>query len=154
MLVQDLMTAPPVTVTPRTTATRAMDLMAERGLTALPVVDDAGRLVGVVSEVDVIDDRFPHAPPDTAHRLTRPPATVGELMSTPAVAVAPEAGVDELVHLMWRHRHHWLPVVRDGRVTGVVTRRDVVRELARDPFLDLPESPAHPTTTETDPGRA
>ncbi|MGY6651549.1 CBS domain-containing protein [Amycolatopsis sp. TRM77291] len=60
MRARDLMSAPVVTVTPGTTAKHAAELLAERGFTALPVVDEDDRLIGIVTEADLIRNRFPH----------------------------------------------------------------------------------------------
>lgn len=125
MRVRDIMTTGMVTVLPATPLRQAAELLAEHGYTALPVLD-AGALVGVVSEVDVLGGRFPHDLRDR-HR----PATVGEVMAQPVITVGPDATIAELVELMWRHRHRCLPVMADGELVGIVTRHDVTRAVAR-----------------------
>ena len=125
MRVRDIMTARVVTVMPGTPIRQAAELIADHGYTALPVLD--GRVpVGMVSEVDVLAGRFPHDP-----RGRRRPTTVAEVMAAPAVTVAADATIAELVELMWRHRHRCLPVVADRQLVGIVTRHDVMRAVTR-----------------------
>jgi CBS domain-containing protein len=126
------MTERVVTVTPETTVRHAAELLADHGVTALPVVDGSGAVVGMVSEVDVITTRFPH---DSRYRHLRPevpPSTVGAVMTPAAFTVDPETDVGDLAERMWQHRHRCVPVVRGRRLVGIVTRRDLVRTIARD----------------------
>jgi len=125
MRVRDIMTTRAVTVTPSTPIRQAAEQLADHGYTALPVLDGRA-LVGMVSEVDVLTGRFPHDPRDR-----RRPAKVGDVMAAPAVVVAADATIAELVELMWHHRHRCLPVVADGHLVGVVTRHDVMRVVTR-----------------------
>jgi CBS-domain-containing membrane protein len=60
MRARDIMSSPVVTVTPDTTVKDAANLLASNGFTALPVLDSDGRLARVVTEADVVRDRFPH----------------------------------------------------------------------------------------------
>ncbi len=137
MFARDVMTNPVVTVTAQTRVKRAASLLATGGYTALPVVDEHDGLVGIVSEADVVRGRFPRDPrsritaahqPDTATSG----ATVGEVMSTDVVSASPTVDVVDLVAVMLEHGVRSIPVVDTGRLVGIVTRRDLVRALARD----------------------
>ncbi len=122
MRAREVMTGPVVAVTPDTPLTRAARLLTEHGFTALPVTDDTGRLIAVLSETDL-------GPAGAADRTS---GTVGAVMSEPAVSVAEDADLAELVALLEDGKLRALPVVRDGRPVGMVARRDVVRALSRD----------------------
>jgi len=136
MLVQDLMTRQPVTVTGRWKVKEAVILAAERRVSALPVVDDRGLICGIVTEADLIRDAFAHDA--RAHELphddsARSPALlVSEVMTSPAVTAGERADLAEVVELMTSARLKSLPVVDDhGHVVGMVSRSDVVRVRAR-----------------------
>ncbi|WP_028927939.1 CBS domain-containing protein [Pseudonocardia acaciae] len=135
MRVEAAMSTPAVTVTAATPVKRAAELLAARGFTVLPVVDEELRLVGIVSEGDLVRDRFPAkarlAASGAAGAGAEPGATVGEVMTREVLTVTGRDDVHELVERMRRARVRAVPVCRDGMVTGVVTYRDLVRTVAR-----------------------
>jgi CBS domain-containing protein len=132
MRVRDIMTWPVHTVRADDPAEQAAALLAEKSVTAAPVLDSDGRVVGMVSESDLLWDRVPaesvRAAPGTAHE---PPAVVGEVMSTAVVAAAPEDDVAVVVKRMLGHDVRSLPVVDDETLVGIVSRRDILRTLVR-----------------------
>ncbi|MBO0839622.1 MAG: CBS domain-containing protein [Sciscionella sp.] len=140
MRARDIMTSPVVTVTTATAVKAAARQLAERGFTALPVIDpdDGDRLVGIVTEADLVRDRFPRDPryrhPDefADDRRPTPAKTVGEVMSTPVTAMAGGADVVDLVTAMLSSRVRSMPIVDGSTVIGIVTRRDLLIALARD----------------------
>jgi CBS domain-containing protein len=141
MLARDVMTTPVTTVTADARVKQAAGLLASGGFTALPVVDAQGRLLGIVSEADLVRGRFPRDPRSliTAQRnVGQPPtaaATVGEVMTGDVIRAAPGTDVVDLVTTMLAQHVRSVPVVDDqdsGRVVGIVTRRDLIRALARD----------------------
>lgn len=136
MLVQDLMTRQPVTVTGEWKVKEAVVLAAERRVSALPVVDGHGLICGIVTEADLIRDAFAHdvraheLPHDDSDRS--PALLVSEVMTSPAVTAHARADLAEVVDLMTSSRLKSLPVVDDhGHVVGMVSRSDVVRVRAR-----------------------
>jgi predicted transcriptional regulator len=135
MLVRDAMTRTVVTVSPEATPEAAAGLLAERAITSMPVVDDTGRLVGVVSEADVVRESF--VVDHDAHLLVEPvpqvPAAscVAEVMTTLPVTVHPDTDLAEAAQVMTESTVKSLPVVEDSRLVGIVSRTDVVRMLAR-----------------------
>lgn len=132
MRAQDLMSSPPVTVTTSTPAKAAIALLAAHGFTALPVVDDDGTLLGLVTESDLLRDRVP-ADPRTPHEpVPAPLQLVGSLMTTRPQAVAPGTDVARVAKLMLEQHLRSVPVTEGDRVVGVLTRRDLLRVLARD----------------------
>jgi CBS domain-containing protein len=141
MQARDIMSSPVVTVTPGTTVKDAAEVLASRGFTALPVVGADGGLAGVVTEADVVRDRFPHDPRYGAGEHTLPLAdgsrrapgtTVGEVMTAPAISAGVDTDVVDLVTAMLKDPVRSMPIVDGPRLVGVVTRRDLVRVLARD----------------------
>lgn len=132
MRAQDIMSRPVVTVTPRTTAKRAAQLLADHGFTALPVVDDDERLVGIVTEADLILDRFPRDPRYAGGDRQVPAGTVGDAMTTPVTGMGPGCDVVELARALVDSRIRAMPIVDGSGVVGIVTRGDIVRMFARE----------------------
>jgi CBS domain-containing protein len=147
--VRDIMDPDPATVAPDTPVEEVLRLMREHELPGVPVVDDDGRCVGIVTEADLVlpDDQgdlhIPHYvnlfggtvfleplsrfeqrlrkafASDAADMMTRRPDTVG-----------PDTTVREAARLIHETGHNRLPVVEDGRLVGIVTRVDVLGALA------------------------
>jgi CBS-domain-containing membrane protein len=137
MRVRDIMTSPVITVRPETGIKQAAGLLASHGFTALPVVDDEDRLVGIVTEADLVRDRIPPDPRAHIRPGYRPAtgavsATVGEVMTSPVVAMGPGTDVAELAAALLDARQRSMPIVDGSRVVGIVTRRDIVATVARD----------------------
>ncbi len=135
MLVREVMSSPPITVSARTSVRAAVRLLDENGITAMPVVDRDGSIVGVVSEADLVREAVPadgraHMIPVRVSEL--PPArTVDEVMSQTPLTVSSGSDLADAVDLMTSTVVKSLPVLDHGRVVGVVSRRDVVHVLAR-----------------------
>ncbi|WP_418058716.1 HPP family protein [Pimelobacter simplex] len=123
--VRDLMTASPITVRPGEPLRAAADLLAAHRVTALPVVDERGRVVGVLSEADLL------GPGSGSGSGSRDLAgTVGEAMSSVVVLVHPETDVATLRRVLVDRLVKSLPVVDAAdQVVGVVSRSDVVRAM-------------------------
>ncbi len=136
MWVRDAMSAPAITVTERTTVRSALKVLDEHRVTSLPVLDEAGHLVGVVSEADLVrdavlrDPRRQLTPQDV--KETPPPRQIGDVMTSHPVTVTETDDLADAVELLTTTTVKSLPVLRDGRVVGVLSRRDVVHLLARD----------------------
>ena len=126
------MTRELVTVTPDTPVTEAAVLMSRRRIRRLPVVvqtGDSARLVGVITATDVL-----HAfPPDVnpfaavATGAQRTHTLIGELVHGEPVTVAPDAPIEQAAALMSERKLGALPVVRDGRLVGLITESDIFR---------------------------
>lgn len=134
MLVRDVMTAPAITVAPRTSVKEGLRILDRHRVTALPVVASDGHLLGIVSEADLLhdtvrhDDRAHLIPHEHTHSLAR---SVEDVMSTRSITVSPESDLSEAVDLMTGTAVKSLPVVENGRVVGVLSRSDIVHLLAR-----------------------
>ena len=121
MYVQHAMSTSVVVVNPDEPAAHAADLLVNRSLTGLPVVDNDGHAVGVVSDLDLISA--------LRHGIDLNDATVSDVMDTRPVFVHPETDLDTVVDLMEQWRVRRLPVCERGRVVGVISRGDVLRAL-------------------------
>jgi CBS domain-containing protein len=145
--VSDVMTRDVVTVSPGTGYKQIADLMVHRSVSAVPVVDDERRVLGVVSEADLLPkleyaDRVPRHPL-AVRRLPEPlrrkasADTAAELMTAPAVTVRPTETVTRAARLMEAARVKRVPVVdAGGHLVGIVSRRDLVRLYTR-PDADI-----------------
>jgi CBS domain-containing protein len=111
-------------VDPDAPVLRAIRLMAEHGVGALLVMRD-GELTGIVSERD-------YARKVVLHGRASDETAVREIMSAPVITVTPEDSVSECMRLMTERHIRHLAVVVDGRVTGVVSIGDLVREIIED----------------------
>jgi CBS domain-containing protein len=144
------MTREVVTVGPMTSAKYAAETMAGHGFAALPVVDDEGALIGIVAEADVLRRRIPADPRLHVRRdeapAPVPPLLVGELMTTGVRTADVRADLSDIARIFVDDRLRSVPVVEDGRLAGIVSRRDVLRALVRpddelrDELQDLVES--------------
>jgi CBS domain-containing protein len=136
MRASEFMTADVLTVSPDTPVKDAAQLLAERGVTAVPVVDNDGHLVGVVSEADLLRGRVE---PDPRRHLGSVPVDEGpvphevsEVMTRDVVALPDTADESDFARLMVRRQLKTVPVVSGERLVGIVSRRDLLRHLARD----------------------
>jgi CBS domain-containing protein len=138
--VRSVMTRNVATARPDTTFKDLVATLAEERVSALPIVDDAGRVVGVVSEGDLLHRL--DLPPNSPHgRLLRrrgpePPAgpladMAAGLMSRPVVTIGPDATVASAARLMEKHGVKRLPVVDRDRLVGIVSRRDLLSTYLR-----------------------
>lgn len=130
----EIMSAPAVSVTARTSARRAANILSEHGFSALPVIDHIGALVGVVSEADLIRDRVAAAASGgdaVAAPDHHPAQTVGEVMTSPPDFVDHTASLEDIAAAMTSGHRRSIPVVDGTRLVGVISRSDVLRFLAR-----------------------
>jgi CBS domain-containing protein len=141
MRARDIMTTDLVTAPPDMPVEALAALMAERHISGAPVVDAEGRLVGLVTDGDLMrrlsakEDKpasflaaLLGAGADQAIAYARAHGRrVRDLMSTDLATVAEDATVEEVAHLLETRRIRRVPVVRDGRLVGVVSRADLLR---------------------------
>ena len=124
MRTKDVMTSPVVTVSPDTPLKDVARILVERGINAVPVVDAADRLCGIVSEADLLTL-------ETADSRGSPPHTASEVMSQSVYTLAQDTDATGAARMMLRHRLKSVPVVAGDRVVGIVARRDLLRLVAR-----------------------
>jgi CBS-domain-containing membrane protein len=140
--VKDVMTSDVICARPSTPYKELVRLLAERHISAVPVVDDERHVLGVVSEADLI---LKHEQPSDAFQrfmlasrrrrledLKARGGTAAELMTWPVVTVGPEADVAEAARLLRKHLIRRLPVVdAGGRLVGIVSHSDVLKIFLR-----------------------
>ncbi len=131
MKVRDVMTSPAVTVSPSTTVGEVAELLVVKGFTAVPVTDDDGRLIGIVTEADLIRERIP-ADPRIHGRTVRPtrrrnPETVADVMMPTVESLTAGADIADAARMMLDERIRCFPIVDGSSVVGVITRRDLLR---------------------------
>ena len=144
MRAHQIMTRPVVTVTPETTIVDAANLMLQRHVSGLPVVDGGGNLVGVVSEGDFIRRseigtgrrrgrwlRFILGPGKSASDFVHEHGhKVGEVMTKSPLTITEDTALAEIVALMEKNNVKRLPVVRGDKVVGIVSRANLLQTVA------------------------
>lgn len=132
MLIKDWMSKSPVTAKPATSIMKAAKLMKENGFGRLPVVDDNGRLVGIVSDRDIKEASPSKATTLDMHELyyLLSEIKVGDIMTKTVVSIGPDDTVEKAAVLMLRHNVGGMPVIgADGIVVGVITDSDIFKVL-------------------------
>jgi CBS domain-containing protein len=123
----DVMSSPVVTVPPDASLKKVAATLVEHGINAVPVVDAGDRLIGIVSEADLLSlqtgpGRDPV--PAKAH-------TAGEVMRQSVYTLTADTDATVAARLMLRHRLKSVPVMAGDRVVGMIARRDLLRLIAR-----------------------
>jgi CBS domain-containing protein len=147
-LVADIMSRDPILVRPETPLNEAIKILAEKHISGLPVVDGAGKLVGVLSETDLMWRETGVTPPayimilDSVIYLQNPGdydrdlhkalgQTVGEVMTSHPISIAADKPLREAARVMHDKNIRRLPVLdAQGQVVGIITRGDIVRAMA------------------------
>ena len=133
MRAQDVMSSPAVTLHPDRSARDAAKVLSANGFTAAPVVDGNGRLLGMVTAADLLGDRVRRGSQPSAELLaSTSAATVGQAMTRPDTGVTPDTDVRDVARMMLAEHVHSIPVVDAMGVIGVLTRRDLLKPVARD----------------------
>ncbi len=129
------MSSPVMTVRATDLVKDVAALLAGHGFTCLPVVDDDGALIGVVTEADMVQGQIPHDPRSELLRTELhqppPPATVSEVMTTDVRAVPATADLADVAAMMVHDKLRSLPVLDGEELVGIITRRDLVRLVGR-----------------------
>jgi CBS domain-containing protein len=139
MNVQDVMTREVITVPASEPLKHVATLLLERRVSGVPVVGADGRLLGVVSEGDLLFKEQGEGPrrglrffrPARVSRLKRAATTAGEAMTSPALTIQPTASVTDAAVLMLERAVNRLPVLENDAIVGIVTRADLIRAFAR-----------------------
>lgn len=147
--VRDIMDPDPITVRPETPVEEVVATLRRHELPGLPVVDGEGRVVGIVTEADLVlpddegDLHIPHyinlfggtiflEPLSRFEQRLRKAfaSNAADMMTSEPDTVSPDTTVQEAARIIHESGHNRLPVVEDGRLVGVVTRLDVLGALA------------------------
>ena len=152
MNARDVMTRDVASVASDTPMRKIAALLLAKRISAVPVVDGSGAPIGMVSEGDLtgrseaerearqdwwltILAEGEAVNPEFLASLNYP--TARDIMSAPAITVGEEASLEEFAELLTTHRIKRVPVVRDGRIVGIVSRADLVRALAARPHTPV-----------------
>jgi CBS domain-containing protein len=151
LTVRDIMQADVPTVRPEDSVESVLRLMREHELPGVPVVNEGGRCVGIITDADLVlseEDADLHMPhyfelfggvvfleslSRFEDRLRKAfSSTAADLMTPDPVTIEPGASIQEAARTIARRKHNRLPVTEHGRLVGVVTRLDVLDALTRD----------------------
>jgi len=124
MLARDLMSTEIVTIRDDATVAALCDVLQAAHVNGVPVLNDVGELVGIVTEEDVLYGTMGASPGQGSVVLVR------DIMTSPAVCATEDTDVVELCRLMWGMRIHRIPILVGGRITGIVAALDLVRAVA------------------------
>ncbi|HEY8867438.1 MAG TPA: CBS domain-containing protein [Solirubrobacteraceae bacterium] len=146
--VADIMESDPVSVTPDDSVEHLLEVLREHELPGVPVVNDGGRCVGIVTEADLVlsgENADLHLPHYIAlfggvvfleplkhfeDRIRKAFASkVSDMMTADPVTIEQEADVEQAAKMIAERKHNRLPVTEHGRLVGVVTRLDVLEAL-------------------------
>lgn len=143
---RDIMTKNVITVTPDTEITQAAKLLLENHFNGLPVVDESGKLIGILCQDDLIVQQkrlplpslftfFDGLIPLTSYRSLEKEVekivatTVSQAMTTDPITIDPDASLEDIATLMVNNNIHTLPVLDRDRLVGVIGKEDVLRTL-------------------------
>jgi acetoin utilization protein AcuB len=139
--VKEVMTKRPLTIDPEAPLGTAIDVMKTKGIRHLPIVDDAGELLGIITDRDLRQAIFApviaeHLSLGAQRRLrglgeALEDLRVRDLMTWVVVTTHPEATIEHAAVLMFERRLGSLPVVDRGRLVGILTERDLLKALMR-----------------------
>ncbi len=119
MIARDIMTSRVVTIDPEASAQDAAQLLYQNRISGLPVVDADGKIVGIITEADIIS------------KVNREGLCVADIMSHNIVAISEETPVSEIAALLTERKIKRVPVVQNGKLVGIVSRADIVHAVAQ-----------------------
>jgi CBS domain-containing protein len=145
MQARDLMTASVITIRPDDTVGEAARLMLERNISCLPVVDESGQLVGILTHTDfglhpkyqpLVDNLYsllgssttPQHIEEVSQKVSSKLAK--DVMNHPVITVQEDASIEEVTELMLRQEIHRLPVMRGSQLVGIITSHDFLKLFA------------------------
>jgi CBS-domain-containing membrane protein len=143
---KDIMTKNPITVTPETEIAQAAKLLLGKRINGVPVINQAGKLVGILCQSDLISQQKSIPIPSlftlldgyisltTSKRMDKEvekiaATTVAEAMTAKPVTVDPETDIETIASLMVEKSFHTLPVMDAGKLVGIVGKEDVLKTL-------------------------
>ena len=127
MNVKQRMTPAPITVTPKISHRQAVKIMQDNNIRRLPVVDEQGRLLGIVSESDLLSTAPSQATSLSIYEIYTllEKLTLDQIMTSPVIAVDEDCGLANAAHIMHQNKIGCLPVVRGDALVGIITETDI-----------------------------
>lgn len=119
MIASDIMTRKVCTIRPEASAQEAAQLLSEKRISGLPVLDGSGRIIGMVTEADIIS------------KVNREGLRVADIMSCEIITVSEDTPVGEIAALLTERKIKRVPVVSEGRLVGIISRADIVNAVAQ-----------------------
>lgn len=119
MIARDIMTSKVCTIRPEASAQEAAQLLSQKRISGLPVVNPDGKIIGIVTEADIIS------------KVNQEGLLVADIMSHEVIAVEEETSVSEIASLLTKRRIKRVPVVQKGKLVGIVSRADIVNAVAQ-----------------------
>ena len=132
LTVRDIMVHRGQSVMPETPLREAIDLMVSRRLRALPVVGEKREVLGIISEWDLMKalrPRIPRADADAEDAPSAPELRVRDIMSRSVLCLSEDMGLEEVASMMINKDVEQFPVTSEGKLTGFLTRGDIIRKL-------------------------
>jgi acetoin utilization protein AcuB len=131
MKVKQRMTPNPITASPDTSHHHAVQMMHDNNIRRLPVVDGGGKLIGIVSESDLLSTAPSQATTLSIYEVYTllEKLTLKQIMTTPVIAVDEECGLANAAHIMHQNKIGCLPVVRGDELVGIITETDIFSTL-------------------------
>ena len=144
--VKDIMTKELITVSPETEITSAAKILLEKRINGLPVIDDSGKLVGILCQSDLVaqQKRIPipsvytlldsFIPLTSLRRIDKEVKKIAALkveqaMTPEPVTIGPETDIEDVARLMVDKKYHTLPVMDGDKIVGIVGKEDVLKTL-------------------------
>lgn len=122
MLAKDIMTKDVITVSPTTTVKNLAQILMQNQISGAPVADKKGKILGVVSEADIVAKKG---------------KLVKDIMSKNVVGVTDDTPVEKIAGVMTTHKINRLPVMREEKLVGIVSRADIVGAIAMGKHIAL-----------------
>ena len=119
MIARDIMTSNVCTIRPDAGAQEAAQLLSQKRISGLPVVNPDGKIIGIVTEADIIS------------KVNREGLRVADIMSHEVITVDEETSVSEIASLLTKRRIKRVPVVQKDKLVGIVSRADIVNAVAQ-----------------------
>ncbi|MGA8220423.1 MAG: CBS domain-containing protein [Candidatus Acidiferrales bacterium] len=124
---KDVMQQPVIAATPRASLRDIASQILQYGFSGMPVAEPDGKVLGVVTEADIVFSLI------DGHRLET--VAAANFMTSPAVTVDIEASLEEVMRTLQEHRIVRVPVTEQGKLVGIISRRDVIRAVLEPEFM-------------------
>src|SRR5258708_12730017 len=125
MIASDIMTRKVATIQPEASAQEAAQLLDQRRISGAPVVDADDKIIGIITEADVIS------------KVDREGLRVSDIMSYNVIAISEETPVSEIAALLTDRKINRVPLVRDGNLVGIVSPADIFPSVPQAPLITL-----------------